>query len=337
LSGSKRSRRRSESNEHKQIKENMKSFFNYISGSQIMEYPDSGHESDVFSVTYKGTTIITEIIWFLEKAHIYSDFLILSNSFANIKVLIVNHDFFEEKNKDKYKKIRRDYEKLRISEIRKGYIISEAFDSDLVMNNDMEEIKDFLDYSITLLSFDNKLNEKHLTDFKNNIVRPILDYLGNSSIDLCVIPQIGNEDLFYDYLKHFNLDLQWDGITDNRERIISLKNDIESEFRTFCNQNGIPVDGDIFADANDKIPIKQFVNLPNNDSFERILNNRLTIETYPNESIIKFKEEENSPGNISTIYQGRSEPETRNLFNRLREYVTNHFTNISKCCIYLHR
>ena len=97
----------------------------------------------------------------------------------------------------------------------------------------MEEIKDFLDYSITLLSFDNKLNEKHLTDFKNNIVRPILAYLGNSSIDIGVIPQIGNEDLFYDYLRHFNLELQWSAITDSQEGISSLKNDIESEFRTF--------------------------------------------------------------------------------------------------------
>jgi hypothetical protein len=161
-----------------------------------------------------------------------------------------------------------------------------------------------------------------------------VDYLGSSSIDIDMIPQIGNEELFNDYLRHFNLNLQWDGVTNNQKRIISLKNDIESEFGTFCDQNDIPVDGDIFADTHDKIPIKQFVkcliNLPNNDSFERILNNRLIIETYPNESIIKFNEEENSQGNISTIYQGSSEPETQNIFNRLREYVMNQFTNISK-------
>ena len=340
LSGSKRS----ESNEHKLIKEKMASFLNEISGSQIMEYQDSGHESDVFSVTYKGISIITEIIWSLQKRHIYSDFLILSNSFANIKVLIMNHNFYDDK--DKYQDIRRDYEKLRISEIRKGYIISEAFDSDLVINNKMEEIKDFLDYSITLLSFDNELNEKHLTDFKNNIVRPILSYLGNSSIDIGVIPQIGNEDLFYDYLRHFNLELQWNAITDSQEGISSLRNDIESEFRTFCNQNGIPVVdqirtashyddgvfvGDISPDPIDKIPIKDFVkrliNLPHNHSFERILNNRLTIETYPNENIIKFRMEESSAGNISIIYQGRTE--TQDIFNHLREYVINHRNSIN--------
>lgn len=122
-----------ESAEHKLIKERIASFLKQISEKQIIEYPDSGHESDVFAVTYQGISAMTEIIWSLQKAHIYSDFLILSNSFANIKILIINHDFFAEKNKDKYKDIIRDYEKLRTSEIRKGYIISEAFDSNLVI------------------------------------------------------------------------------------------------------------------------------------------------------------------------------------------------------------
>ena len=77
----------SESDNHKLIKERMESFLKELSGGRIMEYPDSGHESDVFSVTYKGITVIIEIIWSLQKDHIYSDFLILSNSLANIKVL----------------------------------------------------------------------------------------------------------------------------------------------------------------------------------------------------------------------------------------------------------
>ena len=257
----------------------------------------------------------------------------------------MNHNFFD--NRDKYKKIRRDYEKLRISGIRKGYIISEAFDSDLVINNNMEEIKDFLDYSITLLSFDNKLNEKHLTDLKNYIVRPILDFFANSSIEIGVIPQIGNEDLFYDYLRHFNLESQWNAITDIRAGRSSLINDIESEFRTFCAQNGIPVVDQIrtapyynggvynmYPDIIDKIPIKDFVkrliNLPQNSSFDRILNDRLTIETHTSEDIIKFRMQESSAGNISIMYQGHSE--TQDIFDHLREFVINYrdSTNISK-------
>ena len=98
-----------------------------------------------------------------------------------------------------------------------------------------------MDYSITLLSFDNKLNEKHLTDFKNYIVKPIMSYLNDNPINIENIPQIGNEDLFYDYLKHFNLELQWKTITDTQERISSLVKDTESEFRDFCNHNIIPV------------------------------------------------------------------------------------------------
>ena len=86
----------------------------------------------------------------------------------------MNHEFFREENKDKYKHIRREYDKLRISEIRKGYIISEPFDSNLVESNKMDDIKNFLDYSISLLSTDNKIYEKHLTDLKDHVIKPVI-------------------------------------------------------------------------------------------------------------------------------------------------------------------
>lgn len=333
--------RSSESPEHKQIKERMALFLREISGSHITEYPDSGHESDVFSSTYKGITIMVEIIWSLQKAHVYSDFLILSNSFANIKLLVVNHDFLDEKNKVRYKDLKRDYEKIRISEIRKGYIISEAFDSNLVMNNEMEEIRDFLDYSTILLSSDNRQNEKHLMDIKNDIVKPIISYLDNNSVIIERIPQIGNEELFYDFLKHFNLESQWRTIKDSPKRIISFTEKVESEFRNFCGQNNIPVIdqiilsplydngvfiGSVYPDKVLAVPVKGFVrrliNIMHIKPVESILENRLTIDKYTTENIIRFKMYEGEPGNISVMYQGGNE--TQQIYNHLKDFVINH-------------
>src|SRR6266568_8299974 len=178
-------------------------------------------------------------------------------------------------------------------------------------------------------------------DFKNYIVEPIIAYLGSSSINIEIIPQIGNENLFYDYLKHFNLESLWEAIIDNQERISSLIKEIESEFRVFCNQNNIPVVdqirtvphyddgvfvGSIYPDIIDRVPIKDFVkrliNLPHNHLFESILDNRLTLERHPSENIIRFRMQESSAGNISIMYQGRTE--TQDIFNHLREYAINH-------------
>ena len=54
-----------------------------------------------------------------------------------------------------------------------------------------------------------------------------------------------------------------------------------------------------------RIPIKDFVerliNLPQNDSFESVLGNRLTIENYPSENIIRFRMHDNSVPNFHNV------------------------------------
>jgi hypothetical protein len=52
------------------------------------------------------------------------------------------------------------------------------------LGDNMDEIKIFLDYSIFLLSADNRIYEKHLLDFKDHIVRPVISYLNENSIEI---------------------------------------------------------------------------------------------------------------------------------------------------------
>lgn len=79
---------------------------------------------------------------------------------------------------------------------------------------------------------------KHRYGKTNNLA---LFTLKNSSINIESIPQIGNEELFYDCLKHFDLESQWRTIVDSPKRISSLTGVLESEFRDYCIQNHIPV------------------------------------------------------------------------------------------------
>lgn len=252
-------KRISESAEHAQIKDKIAVFLRQFSENHaVTEYPDSGHESDVFSITYRGITIVIEIIWSLQKDHIFSDFLIPSNSFANVKLLIINHEFFEEDNSEKFRRVKREYDKLRISEIRKGYIISEPFDSNLVMKGDMDEIKSFLDYAITILSTDDKIYDKHLADLKDHIVRPILSFLNENPHTPEGLTKIVNEELFHDYLRHFNLESMWQTIKENQQEIASDVKAVETEFRDYCSMHEIPTMNKI-----ENIPLAEgVINIP---------------------------------------------------------------------------
>jgi hypothetical protein len=186
-----------------------------------------------------------------------------------------------------------------------------------------------------------KIYENHLADLKNCIVRPIIAYLDKNSFDIKRIMQIVNQDLFNDYLKHFNLESQWETIKNNQNEVLSLKNVIESEFRNFCNQKDIPVIQEIkkvsyygldtYPATINELPTKDFIErlikMVKNPSFESILDNRLKIRKYPSQTIIYFLKDENSPGNISIMYQGGDE--TENIFNHLRQYITDSRNSIN--------
>lgn len=56
--------RRAETDEHKMLKALMfEKLTSWLTGSTKKEYLSSGHELDVFYVSYQGISIMVEIIW----------------------------------------------------------------------------------------------------------------------------------------------------------------------------------------------------------------------------------------------------------------------------------
>jgi hypothetical protein len=162
-------------------------------------------------------------------------------------------------------------------------------------NNIMKKLDEIIKTQRQSLS--NIICENHLTDFKNNIIEPIISHLNNHPKAIALLTQIGSEDLFYDYLKHFDLESEWKAITAEQKEVCSLVKVIESEFTDFCNQNNIPVveeikkilyyDGSyyLYPDTIDKVPFKDFVErlikTVKSPSLESNLNNILKMERYP--------------------------------------------------------
>jgi len=106
-----------ESQDHKHIKEIIRDFFSSSYGAAIDEYSDSGFEMDVFSVTISSITIMVETIWTATKQNFYRDLTIVLSSDAQIKIVIVNPMILKKEELIRY------FEKIKISETKKGYSI----------------------------------------------------------------------------------------------------------------------------------------------------------------------------------------------------------------------
>lgn len=110
---------KSETGEHKRLKDLMyKSLCKWFEGSALREYKSLGHELDVFHISYHGITIMVEVIWTSTRAHFNHDMIILLTSDARVKIVVVNHKILSN---NEYVV---SYEKVRISELLKGYLVS---------------------------------------------------------------------------------------------------------------------------------------------------------------------------------------------------------------------
>lgn len=114
--------RNPETSEHFTLKKLLRNKFEEWYGPSIDEYPGSGHELDVFSVTYKGIKIMVEIIWTPTKTNFFRDMGIVYTSDARIKVVAINPKLFSNEE------ITRWFQKLRVSEASKGYVLLPLFD-----------------------------------------------------------------------------------------------------------------------------------------------------------------------------------------------------------------
>ena len=123
----------SETPEHSKIKEKIKSNLkNWYSGITINEYPNYGQVADAYYISYEGHTILIEIIWTLTWTQFLDDLDILQNSLDFIKIVVVNPKIFDTAGEER----RNHFDKMRIAEIRKGYIVSDLFDGLRILNDE---------------------------------------------------------------------------------------------------------------------------------------------------------------------------------------------------------
>jgi hypothetical protein len=87
-----------ESPQHVQVKELLEEKLRDRFGSAIQEYPSTGHELDVFSISSSGIDIYVEIIWAHSKLHFQSDIIMLHESDAKVKVVVSSPEIIADSN-----------------------------------------------------------------------------------------------------------------------------------------------------------------------------------------------------------------------------------------------
>ena len=106
---------------------------NYLkewTGATLQEYQSSGHELDALAMTPDGISIYIEVIWSMSLQNFYRDMLMIQNSDANVKVIIVNPKFLED---EKYQRI---FEKVAISQRKFGVAMhGELIDGDRILSD----------------------------------------------------------------------------------------------------------------------------------------------------------------------------------------------------------
>jgi hypothetical protein len=112
----------SETQEHRELKELLRQKLEEWFGISIDEYPSSGHELDVFSISKNRLTLMVEIIWTATELNFLRDLTILQTSDEQLKIPIVNPIILQNE------KFRRMFLKVRISETKKGSIVSDLID-----------------------------------------------------------------------------------------------------------------------------------------------------------------------------------------------------------------
>jgi hypothetical protein len=100
----------SETQEHRELKELLRQKLEEWFGISIDEYPSSGHELDVFSISKNRLTLMVEIIWTATELNFLRDLTILQTSDEQLKIPIVNPIILQNE------KFRRMFLKVRIIE-----------------------------------------------------------------------------------------------------------------------------------------------------------------------------------------------------------------------------
>lgn len=188
----------SETEQHKNLKGLVADKLEKWFGVSITEYPSTGHELDVFSISAEGIKLMVEIIWTPTTTNFYRDLTILYQSDAKIKVVIVNEVILSKKQ------LVREFQKARLSETKKGCIVPPMINGTKILNNEK-----YLNTEVRKI-FDDLVNESQLS------IEVEIEELGNELIST-------NTNLSPTIAKCIELSKKFD---DNNENISWLKNEL---------------------------------------------------------------------------------------------------------------
>ena len=121
-----------ESKEHRKLKEIMKTKLReWLKGLNLKEYLVAGYEADVYGVTQDKTIIHTEIIW--SPSEYGKNIISLLISDADVKVAVFSPQALL--------KFERDYNKVRLEQMKKGLFFSKPIEGVRLLENDIDYIK----------------------------------------------------------------------------------------------------------------------------------------------------------------------------------------------------
>jgi len=120
--------------EHKRLKEVIAEKLKNWYGAAITEYADEGHEHDIHAVTTDGKRIIVEVMWTPTENNFHRDATIVLQSNEDVKVVVAHPRIISNR------KLAREFQKIRMSQLAGGYHISDLIDGSLILS-----AKGFLD------------------------------------------------------------------------------------------------------------------------------------------------------------------------------------------------
>jgi hypothetical protein len=169
-------KRIAETTEHKRLKALMyQKLTTWLVGSTKKEYLSSGHKLDVFYVSYQGISIMVEIIWTPTKENFQRDLILLLNSDAKVKIVLTNPKILQRED------LVLQFEKSRISELQKGYLVSPMFDGGKILDYASTYIDTYVkELVLTLidqLRIDSQAIQMHFTELKESVIYPLLNAL----------------------------------------------------------------------------------------------------------------------------------------------------------------
>jgi hypothetical protein len=314
----------------------------WLEGAGITEYPHSGQESDVFHVIYNGTTIIVEIIWADGYTHFLEDLDIIQNSNASVNIIIVNPTIL---NKEKFV---HHYDKIRVAEFVKGYLVSRLIDGSKILNDTNYLDKTVREIVLGLLehvSVDPAQSAGHFIDLKDKVINPALILIERQPEKLPSATENANYiqgvdiGLLSDLLKNHYPTIAsiWDNVVKSYQKKNKTDNKINEIIETAIintlDEIGLKYKASMYdlEDSNiNAIPIKEvrerLREMIENKTFEHEIEKKLTVRCYASRCVILFFNEQHHD-----IYSVEEDEKSKDKADEIRSELKQTFTKINSC------